>query len=116
MWVRIPLPALERNDELMSRSYKKTPKSGDENDKVYKKYANRKVRRLPLEEPTLKRKAYRKVSCSWDICDYKEVGTTFEEYWNGLLKSWLTWGRNYGIPYPNREQAYKDYLRWFIRK
>ena len=43
----------------MSRSYKKTPRSGDKKNKFFKKYANRKYRKLPLED-TVQHKSYKK--------------------------------------------------------
>ena len=70
----------------MSRSYKHTPRAGDTKDKFFKKYANRKVRRLPTDEHPLKGKSYKKVFCQYDICDYETVGTSFEQYWERLVK------------------------------
>lgn len=69
----------------MSRSYKKTPRCGDTKDKFFKKYANRKVRRNNTNH--YNHKSYKKLSCSWDICDYETVGRTFEEYWKKLYKT-----------------------------
>ena len=34
----------------MSRSYKKTPRCGDTKDRYMKRYANRKLRKLPLRK------------------------------------------------------------------
>ena len=100
----------------MSRSYKHTPRSGDTKDKFFKKYANRCVRRLPLDEPPLNNKSYKKTCCSWNICDYETVGTSFEEYWAGLVKSWHKWKKYFDYPFPDRDKAYQDYCRWYIRK
>ena len=100
----------------MSRSYKHTPRCGDTKDKFFKKYANRRVRRLPIEELPLNHKAYKKVTCSWNICDYETVGISFEQYWDSLLKSWHRWRKDCGHPYPNRDEAYQEYCRWFLRK
>ncbi len=52
----------------MSRSYKKIPCCKDHN-KGMKKYANRYVRRNFLVVPS--GTAYKKLFCSWNICDYK---------------------------------------------
>lgn len=100
----------------MSRSYKRTPRSGDRKDKFYKKYANRRLRRLPIEEPNLNHKTYKKVSCSYNICDYESVGTSFEDYWQGLLNNWHRWRKGLGYPPPDRDEAYKEYCHWFLRK
>ena len=35
----------------MSRSYKHTPRSGDKKDKYLKNYANRRLRRYPINKP-----------------------------------------------------------------
>ena len=64
----------------MSRSYKKTPRSGDTKDKFFKRYANRRLRRRKLDID-LQHKSYKKDFCSYDICDYETVGTSFEEFW-----------------------------------
>ena len=99
----------------MSRSYKHTPRSGDTKDKFFKKYANRKVRRLPTDEHPLKGNTYKKVFCQYDICDYETVGISFEQYWEGLVKRWYNWEWRYS-EFPDREEAYQEYCRWFIRK
>ena len=100
----------------MSRSYKKTPRSGDQKDREMKRAANRKFRRNKNFDETLNHKQYRKYFCSYDICDYETIGETFEEYWHSLVRQWHMWRRDYGFPYPDREQAKKDYDKWFIRK
>lgn len=100
----------------MSRSYKRTPRCGDRKDKFLKNYANRRIRRLPIDEPPLNNKAYRKAFCSWEICDYDEVGTSFEEYWERLVKYWNMWRGKFGEPFPDRDEAYKEYCRWYLRK
>mgnify|MGYP006896647918 FL=1 len=100
----------------MSRSYKHTPRAGDTKDKFFKKYANRRVRRLPIDEHPLNHKTYKKATCSWNICDYETVGISFEQYWEGLVKSWHRWKSECGLPYPDRDEAYQEYCRWFLRK
>ena len=99
----------------MSRSYKHTPRSGDTKDKYFKKYANHKVRRLPIDEHPLKGKTYKKVLHDYSICDYETVGTSFEQYWKRLVKRWYEREWRYA-PYPDRNEAYQEYCRWFIRK
>ena len=56
----------------MSRSYKHTPRSGEQKDKFFKKYANRKVRRLPIDEHPLKGTAYKKVFCQFFFAKIKK--------------------------------------------
>ncbi len=96
----------------MSHSYKHTPRAGDTKDKFFKKYANHKVRRLPINEHPLNHKAYKKVECSWNICDYETVGLTFNQYWESLVKSCRRWNKNI----PDKDKAYQEYCRWFLRK
>ena len=98
----------------MSRSYKKTPRSGDRKDKFFKRYANRVVRHNKTES-NLNYSSYKKRFCHYDICDYEDVGTTFEQFWRQCIHSWHLWGFRHE-PYPTREQAYKDYCRWYLRK
>ena len=99
----------------MSRSYKHTPRSGDQKDKFFKRYSNRKIRRLPNDEYPAKGKAYKKVLHDYSICDYENVGTSFQQYWERLVKRWYNWEWHY-CPFPDRDEAYQEYCRWFIRK
>jgi hypothetical protein len=62
----------------MSRSYKKEPVVKDYN-RNSKKYANRKVRRKFKNCDYPNGNAYRKLTCSWDICDYR-FRETYKEY------------------------------------
>lgn len=99
----------------MSRSYKKTPRSGDTKDKFFKRYANRRLRRRKLDID-LQHKSYKKDFCSYDICDYETVGTSFEEFWRDRVKWWHKWRQYRNEPFPTREEAWKDYNRWYKRK
>ena len=99
----------------MSRSYKHTPRSGQQKDKYFKRYSNRKVRRLPIDEHPLKGKTYKKVLHDYSICDYETVGISFEQYWERLVKRWYEW-EHQSFDFPDREEAYQEYCRWFIRK
>ena len=99
----------------MSRSYKHTPRSGNNKDQYFKRYANRRVRRLPIDEHPLKGNDYKKVFCQYEICDYETVGTSFEQYWESLVKRWYEWMWR-SEPFPDRDEAYEEYRRWFIRK
>lgn len=76
----------------MSKSYKKKTFSKQRNSKWAKKLANRKFRRFKTDADN--GKFYKKVFCSYDICDY-----SFYMPWNE--KNWMT----------------KDqWERWVIRK
>ena len=86
----------------MSRSRKRTPRSGDKKSKFFKRYANRRYRKSSLED-TLQHKGYKKTFCSYDICDYESIGMTFEEYWKMELRSWYRWRQYYNYPKPNKE-------------
>lgn len=99
----------------MSRSYKKTPRSGEQKNKYFKRYANRRLRRKKFNI-NLKNKTYKKDFCSYNICDYETVGMTFERFYQQQLKFWYMYRKFYGEPYPTREEAKKDYNRWFKRK
>ena len=67
--------------EFMSRSYKKNPCCKDYN-RGMKKCANRYVRRNYLIVPS--GKVYKKLFCSYDICDYKFL-ESFSSY-----KKWIS--------------------------
>ena len=97
----------------MSRSYKKTPRCGDTKDKFFKKYANRKVRRNNANH--YNHNSYKKLSSSWDICDYETVGRTFEEYWKQTLQDWHQFGYKYE-PYPSYEEEYRRWFKWYKAK
>lgn len=63
----------------MSRSYKHTPYIGDKKTKWAKRQANRKVRhylnRQMIQDESFAPAAYKKVSESWNICDYYDIAT-----------------------------------------
>ena len=97
----------------MSRSRKKTPRSGDRKNKYMKRLANRRLRH---SDEIFNHKSYRKYSCSYDICDYETIGLTFEEYWRLELRFWHKYGKFLGRDYPNKEEARKYYEKWYLRK
>ena len=101
---------------FISRSYKRTPRCGDKKDKYLKNYANRRLRRYPIDKPPLNNCTYKKYNCSWDICDYETVATSFEEYWERLIRNWYNWGQYYGLSFPDRQKAKKDYYRFYRQK
>lgn len=60
----------------MSRSYKKNPYVTDNSNgrrKTSKRMANHKVRRIvrTMDEDMPARLQHKKMTCSWDICDYR---------------------------------------------
>ena len=99
----------------MSRSYKRIPRSGDTKDKFFKRYANRRLRHKPIED-MLQNKSYKKDFCSYDICDYEEVGTSFEQFYFHYVQSWYRWHQYHNEPCPTREEAWIKYLKWYKRK
>ncbi len=108
----------------MSRSYKHSPYSGQANNRDMKRIANHKIRQK-LKDPDfiLKGNDSRKVTCSWDICDYWHITTpNFERYYAEEVARWkmrLDSGRlssNDTDEPPTREKVWKEYCRWFRRK
>lgn len=79
----------------MSRSYKKTPfVKCEKSCKKGKKWANKRVR---TSVNVLPHKAYKKLFCSWDICDYYDIMT-----WN----EYQLWKKENGYENPS-------YYEWF---
>ena len=95
----------------MSRSYKRTPRCGDKKDKFFKRYYNKKLRKLPFE-CALGNSTFKKYNCQWDICDYETVGISFKDYWRHLKSRFSNRPDILGT----KEEAYKEYIKWFIRK
>ena len=89
----------------ISRSYKHTPRAGLINDQFHKNYANRVLRRIPLDQLPLKYNSYKKNYNRWLISDYNEVGTSFKDFWS----IWSDW-------YASKEEAYKAYKKIYLRK
>ena len=99
----------------MSRSYKRTPYVGLTKDKFFKNYANRKLRRLPLDELPLQHNSYKKNFSSYDICDYEWTHYSFEAWWRDAVARWKNYGYRYE-PYPSREEEYRLWYRWYKMK
>jgi hypothetical protein len=103
----------------MSRSYKHTPYCGLKKNKFFKNYANRRLRRKKLEHD-LQHKSYQKDFCSWEICDYYEIETkNFEEYYKSCLQRWQERQSEWywqDEPLPTKEECWKEYQKWYIRK
>ena len=104
----------------MSRSYKHTPYAGDKKSKFFKRYFNRKLRRNKLRN-NYKYNSYKKDSCSWDICDYYWIETkNFDRYYQERINKWLKdqsipWRKNIHF-FPTREEVWKEYQKYYIRK
>ena len=101
----------------MSRSYKHTPICGGKY-KFAKNQANRKVRRNKMDL-NVSHGGYKKVYCSWEICDFLSL-CSWEEYWR----------REWDIYYylfehcptskwckePNYDECYRDWWRAYKMK
>ena len=95
----------------MSRSYKRTPRCGDKKDKFFKKAYNKRLRKLPYERD-LNGCTYKKYNQWYEICDCDSVGISFERYWRRLKCRFHDRPDLLGT----KEEAYKEYVKWFIRK
>ena len=78
----------------MSRSYKHTPYAGDKKTKWAKRQANKKVRRYlnkhSIQDESFAPAAYKKISESWNICDYYSIVTWYEHL--KFRKQRFLWG------------------------
>ena len=93
----------------MSRSYKKVPYCGDKKGKDKKRIANHAVRNYLKDlDKTLSRGSFKKIFCSYDICDYGWL-QSWEEYWEDLTKSYQQHPEWYKQP-PNKK---KEYRFWY---
>jgi hypothetical protein len=101
----------------MSRSYKHEPTCGGKN-KFCKNQANRRVRRNKIDLE-LSKGGYKKVYCSWEICDYFSR-CTWEEYWESKWRSYLWWldynPNSRWAKEPNYEESYRDWWRAYNMK
>lgn len=88
----------------MSRSYKKVPCYKDYN-RGMKQRANRYLRRSYLDIPS--GRAYKKLFCSYDICDYKFL-KTFSSY-----KKWIS--KHCHKRYPEGE-LYRKWYKYYKMK
>jgi hypothetical protein len=107
----------------MSRSYKHTPYAGQPKLKWAKRQANKlvrsKLKRWNIQD-NVNPSWYKKVSESWNICDYYDI-TTWEEH-KRFRKREFMWG--YSLPYMefldngdiDWENEYQLWKRWYIRK
>lgn len=77
----------------MSRSYKKNVWLCDRNP-FMKNYANRRLRRKsPFDDSFADGKWYRRVTCPYEICDFKwQVESSFEQYAQNAERDNERWG------------------------
>ena len=101
----------------MSRSYKKHAYCGDKKDKELKRLANHRVRQYLKRnsEVSLKPSQFKHLFESWEICDYETVGETFEQHWKFVVSSWHRWRYRYE-PFPDREEEYRKWYKWYKAK
>ena len=97
----------------MSRSYKKTPRSGDRKDKFMKNYANRILRR---NNEAYQNGSYKKCFCHYDICDFNSVYYKFEDWYCKRVREWERWGQFREHPYPDREKEYRKWYKYYKMK
>ena len=97
----------------MSRSYKKTPYCGNAKRRKLKNYANRVIRR---KGELFQNSSYKKVYGSYNICDYGSTYRSFEEYYWFRLKLWYSYWQGTAVPFPNRDEEYEQYQKYYIRK
>lgn len=71
----------------MSRSFKKTRGYKDRNP-FMKNYANRRIRRKSVNYDIANGKAYRKESCSYNICDFYWLHYAGKHRFFVLCKKW----------------------------
>jgi hypothetical protein len=102
----------------MSRSCKKEPVVKDYN-RNSKKYANRRVRRVFKDCDYPNGNAYRKLCCSWDICDYK-FRETYKEYKIRKRRyelEYINGAGRYGILCDfSKDMSYWDWYKTYKRK
>lgn len=91
----------------MSRSYKRTPYAGDKKHKSDKRLASKAVRRKSLTLPNRGR-AYKKVFCSWNICDYCWI-MTYSEF-KKLYLDEVNSGEM------TEKEVYNQWRKWYKRK
>lgn len=68
----------------MSRSYTKVPVRKQRNDQYYKRFANKKVRQLPVDFEIPPGSTFKKLSERYDICDWRSV--SFSK--NNEIREW----------------------------
>jgi hypothetical protein len=98
----------------MSHSYKKHPYCGDHKGKKKKQIANAAIRAYLKKHPeeTLQGGRYKKLYCSWEICDYYSL-TSWQAYRHGYYYGWR---RYFSQPLMAEEELYRQWYRYYKRK
>ena len=103
----------------MSRSYKKTPWCGDHKGKIKKRIANQTVRQMLKNYDLIVQKgAYKKLYCSYDICDYGWI-CSWEDYWEGEWNThiWISHMRpDKEHKEPDKKECYRKWLKYYRNK
>lgn len=97
----------------MSRSYKHTPYAGDKKTKSAKRWANKKYRnQLNGIEDSMPLSAHRKMTETWDICDFHSRFTLTE--WLKLSQT----SRRFSVTVKRmtEEEKIKNWHKWYKRK
>lgn len=102
----------------MSRSYQKTPYSGERKNTFMKKQYNRRLRRKKLKELYDNGGSYRKMYERWDICDYCRFAFDKERLVQKALVDLETYEHlKKRFPQePTRKLAEYLYRRWYLCK
>lgn len=97
----------------MARSYKKHAWCGDKKGKIKKRIANHHVRAWLKRhlDINLAPHDYKKIHCSWDICDYG-WNRTWEEYWSSCQK-WHQEALERGWGAYKELDEKKEYRYWY---
>ena len=99
----------------MSRSYKKSPYCGDKKGKDKKRVANHAVRNYLKDiNKVLSKGGFKKVFCSYDICDYWWL-QSWEEYWEKCLRNYRKHPKWYKQP-PNKKEEYRSWYKSYKMK
>lgn len=99
----------------MSRSYKKSPYCGDKKGKDKKRVANHTVRNYLKDiNKILSKGGFKKVFCSYDICDYGWL-QSWEEYWESCLRGYKEHPEWYKQP-PNKKEEYRSWYKSYKMK
>lgn len=103
----------------MSRSFKHTPRCGDDKSRGWKQLYNR---RLRARERTIQeddeslangsRSEYKKVNNAYDICDWEQLRYSFEEYWEWVVRHSQACGK----PTPSKKEAYREWYKHNVAK
>ena len=103
----------------MSKSYKKTPWCGDYKGKKKKRIANKAIRqKLKNFDLIIQNNEYKKLYCSWNICDYG-WRCTWETYWKNELKNYIwisTKFPNKKYKKPDKKECYRKWLKYYRNK